>query len=117
MENELILVDRALNLDGFAEEVWTQLLDSFDKFIHPWVKRLPPSILLMAKGSEKSRIHFKKMGLYVNEDLPTPDLVTNLMLKRSEKSPAEIFKSYTLEEKNAVCKFFLEANILQPWVR
>jgi len=109
MQNELVLVD------GFTEEVWKQFLEHFDKFIYPWVKRLPPSILLMTKSSEASRIHFKKLGLYVNEDLPTPELVSNLMFKRSELNPTEIFNSYTLKEKNEVCEFFLRAGILQNW--
>lgn len=117
MENELILIDRTLNLDGFTEEVWKHFLGHFEKFIHPWVKRLPPSILLMTKGSEISREHFKRMGLYVNEDLPTPELVSDLMFKRSSRSPTEIFNSYSLKQKNEVCEFFLKAGILQYWIR
>lgn len=117
MENEFTLIDRALNLDGFVEEIWSVYLERNKKFLYSWVRRLPPSILLMSEGEEESRKIFKQFGIYVNEELPTPNLVSRLIFKKNRHTPTSIFKSYTLQEKNEVCEFFLKAGILQMWVK
>jgi hypothetical protein len=121
------VVFRAINIDDYAQERWSEFINE-NETIHKWVRKIPPYVLFDERYGESSyyycgkfrssrelKLHFTSLGLECFSTIEQPEFVQQLL--HGTDDPISVFRSLPMNAKRVVANYFVTTGILGAFMR